>query len=195
MELKFEEVNNLGNQTNINYEPSNVNNNSTSQIKYWEQPKIERRKKVTFDDILNNMNLVVTQDGVLQHMRPISQEQTHYSQQNDYQYQTQYQAQYQTQYQTQYQKPSNKNEQIDPSVKHSYIYNKYFKGYNDVNVEPFGPRRPKTIHELKQMLRDDKIKEIQQRIRLSQIKPKRMLYTNINGIQPTKNNLRVMSFK
>jgi hypothetical protein len=178
MELKFEEVNNLGNQNNLNYEAMN----STGQIKYWEQPKIERKKKVTFDDILNNMNLVVTQDGVLQHMRPISQEQNQYNQ--SYEIQPQYQQQ-----------PSFKNEQIDPSVKHSYIYNKYFKGYSDENLQPIGPRRPKSIEELKQMLREDKIKEIQQKIRLSQIKSKKMLFTNINGIHPTKNNLRVMSFK
>ena len=187
MELKFEEVNNLGNQTNINYEANNVNQNSTSQIKYWEQPKIERRKKVTFDDILNNMNIVVTQDGVLQHMRPISQEQRQnnqtYSQQNDYQYQPQYKN------------ASYKNEPIEPSVKHSYIYNKYFKDYNEVNTQPKGPRRPKSIDELKQMLREDKIREIQQKIRISQIKSKSLLFTNVNGIQATKNNLRLMSFK
>ena len=187
MELKFEEVNNLGNQNNqnnLNYGANNVNQNSTSQIKYWEQPKIEKqRKKVTFDDILNNMNLVVTQDGVLQHMRPISQEQTQYNQQNDYQYQPQYQQQ------------SHKNEQIEPSVKHSYIYNKYFKDYHDANVQPQGPRRPKTVNELKQMLREDKIREIQHKIRVSQIKSKKMLFTNINGIQSTQNNLRVMAFK
>jgi hypothetical protein len=184
MELKFEEVNNLGNQNNLNYEATNSNQNTTGQIKYWEQPKIERRKKVTFDDILNNMNLVVTQDGVLQHMRPISQEQTLFNEQNNFQYQNQF-----------VQQTSFKNEQIDPSVKHSYIYNKYFKGYSDENIQSIGPRRPKSIEELKQMLREDKIKEIQQKIRLSQIKSKKMLFTNINGIQSTKNNLRVMSFK
>ena len=55
MELKFEEEDNLGSQTNYSYGANNVNTNSTSQIKYWEQPKIERqRKKVTFDDILMN---------------------------------------------------------------------------------------------------------------------------------------------
>jgi len=183
MELNFEEINNLGNQTNFNYEANNVSQNSTSQIKYWEQPKIERRKKVTFDDILNNMNLVVTQDGVLQHMRPISQEQPQYIQQNDYRHQPQYQQQ------------SYKNEAIEPSVKHSYIFNKYFKDYRDINIQPTGPRRPKTIDELKQMLREDKIREIQQKIRLSQIKSKKMLFTNVNGIQATKNNLRAMTFK
>lgn len=188
MELKFEEVDNLGSQTNYSYGANNVNTNFTSQIKYWEQPKIEKqRKKVTFDDILNNMNLVVTPDGVLQHMRPISQETTQNVPQNPYSYQPQYQPQYQHQ--------SYKNEPIEHSVKHSYIYNKYFKDYQDANIQPKGPRRPKTLDELKQMLRDDKIREIQQKIRLSQIKSTKMLFTNVNGIQATKNNLRVMAFK
>lgn len=188
MELKFEEVDNLGSQTNFNYGANNLNSNIKSQIKYWEQPKIDRqRKKVTFDDILNNMNLVVTSDGVLQHMRPISQEPVPNNHQNQYLYQPQYQQQYQQHH--------NKNDPIEPSVKHSYIYNKYFKDYHDANIQPTGPRRPKTIDELKQMLRDDKIREIQHKIRISQIKSTKMLFTNVHGIQATKNNLRVMSFK
>jgi hypothetical protein len=32
--------------------------------------KIEKRKKVSFDDILTNMNLVVRKDGTLQSMTP-----------------------------------------------------------------------------------------------------------------------------
>jgi hypothetical protein len=49
------------------------------------------------------------------------------------------------------------------------------------------------------MIKNDKIREIQQRIRIAQIKPKKMLFTNINvnvnRIQATKNNLRSMEFK
>jgi hypothetical protein len=56
------------------------------------------------------------------------------------------------------------------------------------------PRRPQTVAELKQMLREDKIKEIQRKIRIAQVKPKTMLYTNTNGIQISKNSLNRMTF-
>jgi len=88
----------------------------------------------------------------------------------------------------------NSQEPIDPSVKHSYIFNKYFKDYKDMNVQPVGPRRPQSIQELKQMLREDKIKEIQHKIRVAQIKPKHMLFTNARGLRPSINNLRSMNF-
>jgi len=192
MELNFQEINNLGNQVNLNEQKNNTIQNDLNEIKYWEQPKIEKpkKKKVSFDDILNNMNLVVRADGALQYMQPLQQNQTqdYYSQnfQNQYSHQP-----------TQY--TQNSTEPINPAVKHSYIYNKYFKNYNDTNSPRPGPRRPKTIEELKQMIKNDKIREIQQRIRIAQIKPKKMLFTNINvnvnRIQATKNNLRSMEFK
>jgi len=179
MELNFEEMNNL----------DNIKQNDKNEYKYWEQPKkeIPKKKKVSFDDILNNMNLVVNQDGVLQYMRPLQEEPQYYQQE--------YQTQNYPQQQPIQNIKNNNATPLDPSVKHSYIYNKYFKDYKDNNVPQQGPRRPKTIEELKQMLRDDKIREIQQKIRLSQIKSKKMLFTNVNRIQSTKNNLRTLSFK
>lgn len=187
MELNFEEVNNLGNRQNNNANSYNNEQNDIHQTKYWEQPKLEKpkKKRVTFDDILNNMNLVVNQDGVLQYMQPLQQNQEYYEPVS----QTHYSSQQPMQYAV------NNSEPINPNVKHSYIYNKYFKDYKDNNVQPQGPRKPKSIEELKKMLRDDKIKEIQQKIKLSQIKSKKMIFTNVNGLQMTKNNLRSMSFK
>jgi len=195
MELKFEEVNanHLDNQNYPNFAAYNVNQPiTTNQVNYWEKKDVRQpKKKVSFDDILNNMNLVVTQDGVLQYMRPLQQE---YNQGNNSQYNQGNNSQY-----SQYNQQStqmNISEPIHPAVKHSPIYNKYFKDYREnEQSHPSGPRRPKTIQELKQMLREDKIREIQQKIRISQIKSKKMLFTNINGIHMTKNNLRVMAFK
>ena len=146
-------------------------NSNKGEIKYWENAKPQQKKKVSFNDILNNMNLVVSNDGVLQYMTsakaPEQQPSYEYQQQQNY---------------------------VEPSVKHSYIYNKYFKDYKDMVAPQQGPRRPKTIEELKQMLREDKIKEMQRRIRVAQMKPKTMLYTNTNGIQIHKKNLNRMSF-
>jgi hypothetical protein len=112
------------------------------------------------------MNLVVSNDGVLQYMT------TNKESNNQI----------------------NVEPQMDPSVKHSYIYNKYFKDYKDMNVAQQEPRKPKTIEELKQILREERIKTIQQKIRIQQIKPKHMLFTNAGGIQASKNSLYRMSF-
>jgi hypothetical protein len=186
MDLKMEEINNSNNQIYLNKA------NLTNHQNYWEQSKIqkEKKKKITFDDILSNMNLVVNNEGVLQYMRPI---QTHNIDQN-YNDSQNYLPNQQNE-QSKQLNPINNPNPIDHSVKHSYIYNKYFKDYKDNNVLQVGPRRPKTIGELKQMLRDDKIKEIQQKIRISQVKSKKMLFTNLNGVNTLNNNLRSMSFK
>jgi hypothetical protein len=58
MELNFTEYD--------NYTDNNLENDYT---KYWEQPKTEKKKKVSFNDILTNMNLVVGKNGVLQQMQ------------------------------------------------------------------------------------------------------------------------------
>ena len=186
MELNIEEISNLGSQTPILKQNSNSSINDVNQIKYWEQSKIEKpkRKKVSFDDILTNMNLVVSQDGTLQYMKPLNPNN------QDYQSQNYNQNQY-----TQSNFNQNNSSPIDPSVKHSYIYNKYFKDYRDIDSQPVGPRRPKSIQELKKMLRDDKIKEIQNKLRIAKIKPKQMFFTSNGGrIQPSTNNFRSFNF-
>jgi hypothetical protein len=165
MELKMEDYGN----SNLDTE-NNLNNN---QVRYWDENKSDnqtnekhKKKKVSFNDILRNMNLVVSNDGVLQYMT------TNKESNNQI----------------------NVEPQMDPSVKHSYIYNKYFKDYKDMNVAQQEPRKPKTIEELKQILREERIKTIQQKIRIQQIKPKHMLFTNAGGIQASKNSLYRMSF-
>jgi hypothetical protein len=180
MELNFTELDdNLGN----NFDVDKYNLESQN---YWEKPKVEKnkKKKVSFDDILSNMNLLVDKNGVLRGMGPPQQIQ---------QQQQQYQQQ---QYQVQKQYPQKNDEPLDPSVKHSFIYNKYFKDYKDVNFPPEPEvRRPQTIEELNKMLHEDRIKAIQQRNRIAQIKSTKMLFTNIGNIQSSKNNLRMMSFR
>ena len=184
-----------------------VDNNSPS-LQYWEKNKLpesqskfvkSKKKKVSFDDILSNMNLVVNQNGILQHMSSnpepvsilkntdISQQSVPYSKNNINYNQGNIPIQVQ------------KQEPIDPNVKHSYIYNKYFKDYHDVNAHVPLIRVPKTIEEYKQMLLEDKLKSIEQRNRIAQIKSKKLLFTNNVSTQrgipvSNNNNLRNMKF-
>lgn len=203
MELNISELNNAN--TMNPYETFDYKSyEKQSDVNYWEksvkkEPQ-EKRKKVTFNDILSNMNLVVNNQGVLQFMGPNQEppvEQNTYSQQyNPNNFSQPMQNQYS---QNNFQQ---KEEPIDPSVKHSYIFNKYFKDYADPNVMKPGPRVPKTIEEYHQMLLDDKIAAIKQKQRIDQIKSKKMFFTSVPGshsnprnIQATKNTLRSMNFR
>jgi hypothetical protein len=181
MELNFAEIdNNINNQTS--YENFDYNSYDTNSQKYWEKPKETqnqyeikpKKKKVSFDDILSNMNLVVNNNGSLQFITPTQEE---------------------------YINP----QQVEPAVKHSYIYNKYFKDYQDATPQIPEVRVPKTKEEYFQMLLEDRVKRIEERKRISQIKSTKMMYTsNIeynnnnntnNTIQASKNSLRMMSFR
>jgi hypothetical protein len=173
----------------------NNTNSVTFKINYIralkEKPNDEKvkKKRVTFDDILTNMNLVVNKTGVLQFMTPSTQIQEVDSEEYNYN-----------------QKPILKNttynaEPANNSVNHSYIYNKYFKDYQQTYYEEPVIRVPKTMEEYKQMLLDDRLREIQERKRISEIKSRKLMFTTnqdpmLNGknIQPSKNNLRKMSF-
>jgi hypothetical protein len=202
MELNFSELDNMTTQNpyeQFNENDYGVDNNSE---KYWEQAKSQKdqqtkKKKVSFNDILSNMNLVVNKKGSLEFMKPINE-----PQQQDYQYyqgqQQQRQPQQQEQFMPQQRQP------VDPSVKHSYIFNKYFKDYADVTPPAPEKRVPKTIEEYNQMVYEDRIKRIEERKRISEIKSTKLMFTttpdnyagrvNPRNIQPTRNTLRKMSF-
>jgi hypothetical protein len=192
MELNISELDNMNSNELFDYNTFEQGQN------YWEQTK--PKKKVTFDDILTNMNLVINKAGVLQFM---SSQQSQDQCQNQYQdqYQKHNQDQYQKHNQDQYQKPQKQiQESIDPSLKHSFIYNKYFKDYVNPNLEKPKPLVPKTMEELKEMLIQEKMIAQQQRQRINQIKSKKLMFTtntniNVNNIVPSKNNLKTMSFR
>ena len=226
MELNFSELDNMNTQNpyeQFNENDYGVDNNSE---KYWEQAKSEKeqqtkKKKVSFTDILSNMNLVVSNKGVLQFMKPVNQ-----PQQQDYQYEEQYYQGQQEQHgkpqqrqnvpkQQQYDMPQKRQnvpqqqygepqKPVDPSVKHSYIYNKYFKDYADVAPQAPEKRVPKTIEEYNKMVYEDRIKRIEERKRISEIKSTKLMFTttpnsyagqvNPRNVQPSKNSLRKMSF-
>lgn len=177
MELNFKEISDEVYNENQPLKYWDINSNNDNQSKNL---KAKKKKKVSFDDILSNMNLVVNKNGTLQHMS---------SNQDAITFQSEY-----TQQQVQ------KMEPIDPNVKHSYIYNKYFKDYHDANSNHLPEIRvPKSMEEYKKMLFDDKMKAIEQRKRLSEIKSKKLLFTNNISSQrgiatSNNNNLRSMKF-
>jgi len=136
----------------------------TSEDKYWEQPVAPTKKRVTFDDILLNMNLVVNSKGVLQFMQPAATTSSHLEDSVTTELPT---------------------TGIPPAVKHSYIYNKYFTNYQDPTaVETPHYRTPQTKEEYRQMLMDDLRKKIQHQRHIATIKPKQILYT-ASGMEPS----------
>ena len=197
MELNFYETEikqsheTFDNENNITYDKYWENN---SQVK--EKPQSSKKKKVTFDDILTNMNLVVNKSGVLQFMAPNQDQsattQNQYTSQPSYPVKNQYSVQNPRLVEI-------KKEQIEPAVKHSYIYNKYFKDYQDANPPVPEIKVPKTKEEYLKMLLEERIRQIEERKRISQIKSTRMLFTtnmgNEGNIQASKNGLRMMNFR
>ena len=177
MELKFTEID--------NYQDNYQDNIQDNTQKYWTKPIVEKKntKKVSFDDILTNMNLVVNEKGVLQFMAPLTEEPV-------------YPSTY-TYYPNQHARQIRVNkQQLEPELKNSSIYNKYFKDYKDqTSQQSPSIRVPKTMEEYKRMLLEDKIKRIQERNRISKIKPTKLLFENTDNILATKNSLRKMSFK
>lgn len=137
----------------------------TSEDKYWEQPVAPTKKRVTFDDILTNMNLVVNSKGVLQFMQPAAATMS-YDDGADEELPPKKLA------------GSSMGVGVPPAVKHSYIYNKYFTNYQDPTVDQTPQyRTPQTKEEYRQMLMDDLRKKIQHQRHIATIKPRQILYT------------------
>ena len=174
---------------NINFsEIDDLDNQNQFDVNYWETStnvQTQKKKKINYDDILNSLNLVVNKNGVLQYMT------TNGNQEPE-----------QRQYQQQQQQQPNKGKPLEPQVKNSQIYNKYFKDYKDPNAEYVQEVKvPQTIEEYKRMVLEDRIKRIQERNRIAQIKSTKMLFesnnihvNNSGNISASKNNLRMMKF-
>jgi hypothetical protein len=149
-----------------------------------------KKKKINYNDILNSLNLVVNKSGVLQYISTTDNQEPYYDEKQPY---------------NQQQQP--KGKPLEPQVKNSHIYNKYFKDYKDPNVEYIEEVKvPQTIEEYNRMLLEDRIKRIQERNRVAQIKSTKLLFeSNNNGnsssnisnnvrIGVSKNTLRMMNF-
>ena len=182
MNINFTEIDDLGNNDNFDVNGYQTNN-------YWETSTVKaqepKKKKINYNDILNSLNLVVNKSGVLQYIST-----TDTAQQNQ-------QEQY---YNPQQQQP-NKGKPLEPQVKNSHIYNKYFKDYKDPNVEYIEEVKvPQTVQEYNRMLLEDRIRRIQERNRIAKIKSTKLMFesnnTQINtgNIRVSKNNLRMMNF-
>ena len=187
MEINFTEIpqNNdhiSNNYVNHNYWETNSNVSNTN-INTNENTENKKKKKVTYDDILSSLNLVVAPNGVLQYM---STKPNTFNRETDYEEQT-----YEVKPKSILKKIVTDNEErIEPQVKHSYIFNKYFKNYKEPNaVEE--PLKPMTREEYQKMVIEDLIKRKLAQKRVAQIKSKKMAFTNNNNqiIYATKNNL------
>jgi hypothetical protein len=177
---------------NINFsEIDDLDNQNHFDVNYWEtssNTQTQKKKKINYDDILNSLNLVVNKNGVLQYMT------TNGNQEPE-------QKQHQQQQQQHQQQPI-KGKPLEPQVKNSQIYNKYFKDYKDPNAEYVQEVKvPQTIEEYNRMVLEENIKRIQERKRIAQIKSTKMLFesnnipvNNTGNISASKNNLRMMKF-
>jgi|688.fasta_scaffold436492_2 hypothetical protein len=171
---------------NLNFaEIDDLGNEEQFNNNYWEtgttQTQNTKKNKFSYDDILNSLNLVVNKNGVLQYISTTNTEQ---------------------------EKPPQSTKQIkmnslDPQVKNSHIYNKYFKDYKDPNAEIVHEVKvPQTIEEYNRMVLEENIRRVQERNRIAQIKSTKMLFesSNYNGngnnqnVRASKNNLRMMKF-
>ena len=192
MNLNFTEIDDLGNNDNFDINGYQTNN-------YWETSNVktqdQKKKKINYNDILNSLNLVVNKSGVLQYMTTTDNQEPYYDEKQQY-----------SQQQQQHQQPI-KGKPLDPQVKNSHIYNKYFKDYKDPNAEYVEEVKvPQTVEEYNRMLLEDRIKRIQERNRVAQIKSTKLLFesnntgnsssniSNNGKIGVSKNNLRMMNF-
>ena len=174
-------------------EKDNMNPYNQNGENYWEQNnqvKQSKKKKISFNDILTNMSLSVNNEGVLQYMTVNKEDE----QPKDYKNVLKNINIKSTQ--------SKNTEPLDSAVKHSYIYNKYFKDYSREKTETPEIRVPKTMEEYRQMLLEDRIKAIQHKKMIEEVKSKKMFFTsapnatfNPRNIQSSVNNLRTMNFK
>jgi hypothetical protein len=176
MELNISEIedipeNNIQNPIRVikNQVPSNKvqeqqQSNSIKAIprpyaKMVRQQMPEQKPKVSYDDILKNMGMVVV-DGKVHLIPNINKILSH------------------PQEPTKQKEPSvnqnyNQNQNQNQQIENSYIYNKYF---NDAKNETPNVRVPKNIYEYRDML----IQDIIQKQRIKQIKSTRMIMPNSN---------------
>ena len=193
MNLNFTEINDLGDNDNFDVNGYQTNN-------YWETTNVKaqepKKKKINYNDILNSLNLVVNKSGVLQYISTTDNQEPYYNEKQQYSQQPQQQP--------------NKGKPLEPQVKNSHIYNKYFKDYKDPNVEYVQEVKvPQTVEEYNRMLLEDRIKRIQERNRIAQIKSTKLMFESGNNsnngfinngnngnikIGASKNTLRMMKF-
>ena len=149
----------------LNFNELNDNNNNN----YWNNSNQKPTKnKITYDDILSSLNLVVNENGVLQYMTPKN---------NTEQIENQKYISHQFPQNLQKKEEPIKISKVEPQLKNSAIYNKYFKNYKEDPTE-ITESKPLTIPEYNRMVLQNRIRKIQEQKRISQIKSKKILFTN-----------------
>jgi hypothetical protein len=138
----------------------------------YPKPKIKKtRHPVSYDDILNSLGFGVS-NGALYKNTTNLQQQPYYNTQHMQNTQN-------LQHMQNTQHTQNNNESLDPRIKNSPIYNKYFKNYKDPN-EIQEPEIPLTPQQQRIKMAKDYIEYQQARKRISQIKSKKMFYSTQN---------------
>jgi hypothetical protein len=183
MEINFTEIpqSNISDINDISDINAN-NGNNANNINYWENNnENKKKKKVTYDDILSSLNLVVAPNGVLQYMntKPNTFNRENINVEQEYEIKPKSIL-----------KKSINQEKIEPQVKHSYIFNKYFKNYKEPDTIQ-EPLKPMTREEYKKMAIANLIQRRLAQKRVAEIKSKKMAFTNNNNqtIYASKNNL------
>jgi hypothetical protein len=196
MELTFMELDNNENQNQNqkqnDYKYNTYYDNSTTPQLYQNKNTMKRiekskRKSISYDDILASMNTVVI-DGKLEFIRKDTVQNIIENSQHNIQNQQKKRVTF-NEIQT---KNNQQQQQIDKS---SYIYNKFFKGYKDTNMNQIHndqPQRPLTKNELIKLLIINKANAINERNRIAEIKSTKLLFNNNNNrniiINPMQNN-------
>jgi hypothetical protein len=162
-----------------------------TNLKDTKNPNIIGKKpKITYDDILNSLNLKVN-NGKLEFIP--NQNNTTLSLNNNSHY---------NQFKTCYKKQcNNTNTNINTNTnslnQNSYIVNKYFKDYKENNNSEI-PREPIFVskEEYKRLLVLEFIRKREEQKRISQIKSKKLLFARNNQTNASPNSLhKLFMFK
>jgi hypothetical protein len=186
----FESNNFNNNNNNVKNEIINVNSNLTTYTNYWHKnneqnniPIKNTMKPLTYDDILNSLNLKAKEEGNLQFIeKPQKQHNTIKSKVSfDLpQFTPQFTPNLNNNVNKVIPPPQQQPSNID---KNSYIYNKYFKDYKDESVVE-EPKKP--------MTREEYIQEYNRRIyekkRIEQIKSKKLMFSRGNDVNISVSN-------
>lgn len=177
----------MDNLEDKSYTNNNPNNNPN---------KIGKKPKITYDDILNSLNLKVN-NGKLEFIP----NQTNPSSSIPNSHYNQFKTCYRKQCNNTTTNTNTSNVNNNNSLyQNSYIVNKYFKDYKENNMQE-SPKEPifVTKEEYKRLLILELIRKKEEKKRISQIKSKQLLFARNNSNAPTNatpNNLnKLFMFK
>lgn len=197
MELNISEIDlNLDNNDNLKLKYNNIDTNAniknhvvkknvsfSAYNNYWDpKPEYEKaepkKNNISYDEILNSMNMVVI-NGKL-HFIPANKFQN--TQQNTFHQNQSTRVNYQNnnQLSNQINQRNQNNHNNQGNSQNSYIFDKYFKNYQQEQTQNDVPKVPLTPEEIKKNIILHRLKQIEERKRIEQIKPKKLLFNTSN---------------